>query len=85
MPPGSLNVDQIWQSLNTTTGKRGGISSLAGLPGIATQTRTLPRAGTENVRENNTDQPVKVEGPAIDELTSRLQLSPAVRDQFLVC
>ena len=84
MPPGGQSVDQIWQSLNTNTGKRGGISSLAGLPGVLTHSRTLPRESTPPALAADNQQPPKLEGPAVDELTARLNLSTVERDQLWV-
>lgn len=84
MPPSGLNVDKIWQSLNTNTGKRGGITSLAGLPGVLTHSRTLPLDSPNPGPPADDEQPVKVVGPAIDELTTKLQVSTADRDQLWV-
>lgn len=84
MPANSLTVDQIWQSLNTATGKRGGISSLSGLPGVVTKTRTLPGTNTPPGPAPEADPPVRVEGPELEALALRLQVSVAERDQFLV-
>ncbi len=60
------------------------VSSLAGLPGVLTQTRIIPRKGTATDAPIAADLPVKVEGPELDTLTSQLQLSAAERDNFLV-
>lgn len=84
MPPSGLNVEQIWQSLNTNTGKRGGISSLAGLPGVLTHSRTLPLDSSTTSPPAVDERPNKVVGPAIDELSTRLNVSTSDREQLWV-
>ena len=84
MPPSGLNVDQIWQSLNTNTGKRGGIGSLAGLPGVLTHSRALPLNSSTTGPPADAEKPNQVVGPAIDELSTRLNVSTSDRDQLWV-